>query len=163
MALVAPGFTAGWIDPIKGAQFLFNTAGWIYRRCNEVLAETDLDPIKIYDLAGHCVLFRQEANKWISAGEVTQVLSELVRLTLAAGVSHATKTPEEINTDYKQLYTATGVFETWATANLPGQGQPINNPIVTVNRTWPNTDFTVRVAKAQAVQNQVQTLRDVFV
>lgn len=162
MALAAPDYFAGAKDPIKGAYALFTTAGWVRRRCNEVLAEASLDPVKLYDLAGQCFIFRQEADKWIAAGEVTAVLEELVRLTLSAGMANTSKTPVEINDDYKQLYSAAGSFITWATANLPQTGEQVLNATVTVNRTWPNTDFNVRVPKLAAVSAQVQALRDVF-
>jgi hypothetical protein len=160
--LAAPEFAAGSPDVLQGARQLFASAGWIRRRANEILAEVDLDPLKIYDLAGHCFLFRQEADKWLSAGEVTRVLEELVKLTQSAGVGNAARTPAQINADYKALYAEAGSFITWAQTNLPGVGQPIVGATVTVNRTWPNTDLIVRLAKLPAVQTRVQTLRNVF-
>lgn len=162
MTLAAPDYFAGAPDPIRGAYALFTEAGWIYRRCNEVLAETLLDPVKIYGLAGHCFTFKQEADKWKSGNNLTLVMEELVRLTLSAGKGNVQKTAADINTDYVQLYTAAGNFIAWATANLPAQGQPIPNATVSVNRTWPSTDFIVTIPKIAAVTNQVQTLRNVF-
>lgn len=156
--------SAGAPDPINGARNLFNHASWIYRRCNEITAEVDLDPLKIYDLAGQCQNFRAEADKWRSGNEITVVLQALVALTRESGVGSPAKTDAEINDDYKALYAAAGNFIAWATANLPQVGQNLpGTPIVTVNRTWPNTDFTVRVPKTAAVTNQVNTLRAVFV
>lgn len=162
MTLSAPDFFAGALDPIKGASALFISAGWIRRRCNEILAEATLDPVKIYDLAGHCFVLRQEADKWRSGVDFTTVREELVRLTLGAGTGNTSKTVVEINEDYKQLYVSAGDFIAWATANLPAAGQPVANATVTVNRTWPGPDFSVRVPKGAAVQARVQTLRDVF-
>lgn len=163
MPLVAPDYFAGALDPTRGALILFQEAGWIRRRCNEISAEPELDAIKIYDLAARCFFYRKEADKWRVAGEVTQVLAELVRLTQAAGIGNAIKPEAEINEDYKQLYIAAGDFLTWATANLPQAGQSIPNPTVTVNRTWPNPDLTCRVVKNAAIANAVNALRSVFV
>jgi hypothetical protein len=162
MSLAAPNYYAGALDPLRGAMQLFTSAGWIYRRCNEVLAETELDPVKLYDLASNCFVFRQEADKWLQAGSLTAVREELVKLTLSAGKGNITKTPTEINADYTQLYTESGNFLTWATANLPQPGQPVPNATVTVNRTWPSPDFMVRVPPPAAITNKVQTLRNVF-
>lgn len=162
MALAAPDYFAGANDPKKGAYALFATAGWVRRRCNEITSEATLDVFKIYDLASNCFLYQQEADKWRVAGEVTLVLDELVTLTKTAGVRNATKTTEEINADYKQLYTAAGAFVTWATANLPAVGANVVSPTVTVNRTWPNPDLTVRVTKQAAITTQVNALLAVF-
>lgn len=163
MPLVAPDFFAGAPDPERGARNLFVQAGWIRRRCNEITAEADLDPDKIYDLAGQCQLFRTEADKWRSGNEVTIVLQALVQLTREAGIGNAVKTDTEINNDYKQLYAACGAFLTWAIANLPAQGQPLPNVVsVTVNRTWPNFDKTVRVTKSAAVTTQINALLAIY-
>jgi hypothetical protein len=162
MPLAAPNYFAGALDPQRGAQQLFTTAGWIRRRCNEVLAEADLDILKIYDLASNCFLFRQEADKWRSGQDFIQVHETLVAQTRAAGTGNAIKTEAEINADYKALYQATGAFLTWATPNLPAIGATVVGASVIVNRTWPNPDFTVRVAKLPAVTAQVTTLRAVF-
>lgn len=162
MALAAPDYFAGANDPKKGAYALFATAGWIRRRCNEITAEAALDVFKIYDLASNCFLFQQEADKWRVAGEITQVLQELAALTLAAGAGNSSKTPGEINADYKALYATAGNFIAWAAANLPAVGANVVGPTVTVNRTWPSPDLTVRVAKAAAVTTQVNTLLAAF-
>ena len=165
MALAAPDYFAGANDPKRGAQVLFGCAGWIRRRCNEIIAEPTLDVFKIYDLASNCFNYRQEADKWRDGGgDIQSVRDSLVQWTREASVGNATKTAAEINADYKALYVAAGTFLTWATANLPAQDQTVpNNPIVTINRTWPSPDMTVRVAKSAAVTNQVTTLRAVFV
>jgi hypothetical protein len=162
MGLRAPDYKAGWNDPLRGALALFQLAGWVYRRCNEIIAEPELDVLKAYSLAHNCVRFRDEAAKWIASGDITEVLQELVRLTLASGAGNAAKTPEEINADYKQLYVAAGNFVTWATNALPQAGANIPNVTVTVARAWPEPDFNLKVAKSQAVVNQVTTLRAVF-
>lgn len=163
MALAAPDYFAGSNDPKKGAALLFNYAGWIRRRCNEIVAEAELDVVKIYDLAGNCLNFRQEADKWISGGNLTAVREALITLTREGSVGNATKTDAEINADYTALYAAAGTFLTFATNNLPGAGATIPNPTVTVNRTWPNTDLTARVAKTAGITNQVTALRNIFV
>jgi hypothetical protein len=162
MPLAAPDYFAGSIDPIRGAHALFTEAGWIRRRCNEIIAEVDLDPVKLYGLAGHCFSFRQEADKWIKGVDFDAVREELVRLTQAAGVANSVKTVAEINDDYKRLYAEAGTFLVWATANLPQVGQQVQNATVTVNRTWPSTDFMVRVPKLAAIATRVQALRSVF-
>jgi hypothetical protein len=163
MALVAPDYFAGAPDPERGARNLFSYAGWVRRRCNEITAEADLDPVKIYDLAGNCQNYRTEADKWRNGSELTTVLHALVNLTREAGAGNVVKTDAEINEDYKQLYAAAGVFLTWAAANLPAQGQTLpGNPVVTINRTWPNFDASIRVTKTAAVTNQIAALRNVF-
>lgn len=162
MPLVTPNYAAGSKDPLIGARNLFMIAGWIWRRCNEITTESTLDVLKIYDLAWKCNQYRDEADRWISAGEVTEVLAEIVKLTESAGRGNVTKTTSEINSDYKDLYQAAGTFLTWATNNLPGEGQTINNPTVTVNRSWPNTDFNITVTKTTPVTNAVNALAAVF-
>ena len=162
MPLSAPDYYAGALDQIRGAYQLFTSAGWILRRCNEVLAEPDLDPVKIYDLASNCFTFRDEANKWLTGANIEKVREELVRLTQSAGKGNVTKTPAEINTDYTQLFAEAGDFLTWANANLPGVGQPVVGAIVTVFRTWPSSSFSIRVTKTAPVTNRVQLLRNTF-
>jgi len=157
------GASAGAPDPEQGARNLFNAASWIYRRCNEIAADATLDPVKIYDLAGKCQGFRAEADKWISGPNVTLVRQALVDLTRQAGAGNVVKTDAEINADYNALYAAVGAFLTWATANLPPVGQSLTAPVVTVERLWPQADFSVRIVKQAAVTTQVTALRAVFV
>lgn len=164
MALAAPDFKAGWLDPENGAKSLINSAAWIRRRCNEIVAEADLDVFKIYDLASNCFGFRQEADKWRDGGGDFQAMRQaLIDETVRRSLGETVKTPAEINDDYKALYVATGAFITWATNNLPAANQTVPNAVVTVNRTWPSPDMTVRVAKLPAVTNQITTLRNIFV
>lgn len=157
------GAFAGAPDPERGARNLFNYASWVYRRCNEIIAEATLDPVKIYDLAGNCLNFRNEADKWISGPTVTLVRQALIDITRQSGVGNAAKTDAEINADYNALYQAAGAFLTWANANLPTVGQALTNPTVTVERMWPQADFSVRVTKSATVTTQVTALRSVFV
>lgn len=160
MPLAAPKYKAGWVDPQSGAQALFKAAGWIYRRCNEILEEAVLDPVKLYDLASNCFLYRLEADKWIKAGQFTEVGAELVRLTQSsAGVG--AKSVDAINEDYKQLYDEAQVFLDWM-ATMPKAGDSLLGATVIVNRSWPNTDFKVRIPKTPEIQARVQILRDVF-
>lgn len=155
------GASAGAHDPERGARGMFSHASWVYRRCNEILAERDLDPVKIFDLAGNCAKFREEADKWRSGGDLTKVLQALVALTREAGVDNAVKTDAEINSDYTDLYAAAGAFLQWATANLPQQGHHFDASVM-VNRSWPNFDFVIRVPKSEAVTDQVKALLAVF-
>src|SRR5262245_6682717 len=112
MALAAPDYFAGAPDVAAGAEKLFKLAGWIRRRCNEITNEADLDVLKAYDLAGLCQLFRQEADRWISAGDILHVRDALRQLTIEASQGNVVQTTTEINTNYKALYDAAGVFVT---------------------------------------------------
>lgn len=162
MALNAPDYFAGAPDVQGSAQNIFKLAGWIRRRCNEITAETKLDLIKIYDLARLCKVIRDEADKWIVAGEVTQILDALADHTRQA--TGTTKTTAEINTDYKALYQAAGNFLTWAQANLVGSGGTVAQAVtVTVNNAVGGTvDFTITIAKPAAVTTEVAALLAVY-
>lgn len=117
---------AGAPDPERGARNLMNYASWIYRRCNEILAEPDLDMFKIYDLANNCQNFRSEMDKWLNGGGTVQKVHDwLVRLTNASGQGNVVKTYDEINNDYKTLYFTAETFLTWASANMTKQGDII--------------------------------------
>lgn len=163
MTVAVPDFHAGAVrfDPDRSARVLLGHAGWIRRRCNEIIAETALDVAKIYDLAGQCFNFRAEADKWIEGGQVVTILDALIALTLAQ--TGTTKTAQEIDAGYRGLYDAAGTFLTWAGANLPAQGETVpGSPAVTVNRVWPRYDLVVTTAKAPGVTTAVQALLDEF-
>lgn len=162
MGLSAPDYYAGALDPVQGAKNLFASAGWIRRRCNEILAEEQHDAFKVYDLASNCHGFRLEADKWRSGTDFVKVLVALRDLTRTSGINTSDKSDAAINEDYRQLYDAAGVYLTWATANLPKAGTTMNSPIVTINRTWPSPDITVRIAKRPAILEQCKTLLRVF-
>jgi hypothetical protein len=158
--------TAGTRDPRQGAETLFRLAAWIYRRCNEITAEVRLDVIKIYDLAANCERFVAEADTWMDSGSLARVTEALVASTREAGIGGPEKTRAEIEADYKGLYAAASAFEAWARANLPGAGTDIptsQDPLVHVNRSWPNPDMTVTVNKSPAVQARIDALRSIFV
>lgn len=159
MPFPAPDYFPGSNDFERGAKTLFELAGWIRRRCNEIVAETSLDATKIYSLADLCFRFRQEADKWIQAGEVTNVLSALAREIRERAPNAPVKTEAEVNAEAKALYAGAGAFLAWATANLPQVGQPIANVTVSINRAWPNPDFIVTVPKPQAASDAVASLR----
>lgn len=165
MAFVPPDFSLGAGDPKRGALQLFTLAGNIRRLCNEIMSESDLNAFKIYDLAGHCFLFKQEADKWRNGGgDINAVRDALIQLTHEAGIGNPLKTSTEINDDYRALYAAAGDFLAWATANLPAQDNTLpGSPVVFVTRTWPGPILTVRTTKTVGVTNQVTALRAVFI
>lgn len=163
MALAAPDFFAGSHNPQQGAVNVFNSAGWIRRRCNEIAAEAELDMFKALDLAANCLGFRTEMEKFRDgAGDLREIRAALIAETRARAPGNPVKTAAEVNDDYKALYAATGVYLGWAGVNLPGAGQPVTGATVTVNRPWPSPDITVRVAKTVAVINAVAALRGVI-
>lgn len=164
MAFPAPDYVAGsqTTDPDKGALRLYQLAGWIRRRCNEIAAATDLNVFVIYDLAGLCQQFVTEGDKWKSNGSVTAVLDALVRLVKEGSPNNPALTPAQIQTEATAVYQACGTFLTWATNNLPGQGATVPNATLRVNRTWPSTDLVATVTKTQAVTNAVAALRAAF-
>lgn len=162
MPFPAPDYFAGAVSTQQLAKVIFGTAGWVRRRCNEILSEPRLDVLKIYDLGQQCRLFREYCDRVMQAGEVTVILEALVQLIREDGVGRPAVTAAEVNADAKALYQAAGVFLTWAQANLLQAGQPIPanmNPEITINRTFDSPDMTVTVTKSAAVTNQVTTLR----
>lgn len=162
MTFAAPDYFAGAPNVPQLARAIVGTAGWMRRRCNEVLAETALDVIKIYDLGQQCRVYREYIDSVLQSGDVTAVLEAIVALLQQEGVGRPTLTSAQANTELKAVYQAAGTFLTWATANLPTVGQTLTNPTVTVNRTFNSPDMTVTVTKVAAVTTQVTALRAAF-
>lgn len=164
MPVAAPDYYAGSPDVKRSASLLFHFAGWIRRRCNEIITEPELDALKIYDLANNCENFVTEARRWFNDGgdDMAVVLTELASLTMSAGRGNQRKTEAEINQDYKDLYRGAVDFLAWAQSALPSAGSGIPGATVVINRTWPNTDMTVTVPKTAQIAAKVSALLTLF-
>lgn len=156
--------SAGGNDAGVGAATLINEASWIFRLCTEITAEATLNVYKILDLARHCKGYRVEADKWRDgSGDLQALRQALVNQTLLRGKGEVSKTPQEINDDYKALYVGAGAFLTWATNNLPGAGATVSNVTTTTsNLVGEAPELISRVPKLAAVTNQVNALLALF-
>ncbi len=163
MALNAPDFYAGSLDVERGAINLFQLAGWIRRRCNEIIDEPEMDILKLYDLCHLCNRLRTEADNWIDAGDITLVLDKLIDITRQSGKGNVDKSAVDLNQDYKDLYIVTGNWLTWATTNLPGVDEVVTNPTATIkSAVGDGFKFTVTTPKVPALTAQVQAILAIY-
>lgn len=154
-------------DAVAGAQevevialSLFRQASWIYRLSQEYIDATDINVTALNELIRNCGLFVAAADTVRDGGgDFQDVRQAIVRMLEEK--SGVTRTPAEVNSILRDLYTEAGTFHTWAVSNFATVF-----PSVTVGGSYVAAQYafniTMTASKVAALTTRVEALNQRF-